>query len=161
MSADINTVTVIGNLVRDAEQSYTTNGYPVVKFGIAVNKRRKRGDEWIDEANFFEVKSFNKQAEAIAAHLVKGQKVACTGELQQDRCQAEDGTNRSKVFINASYVQLLGGKKREERSSHEEIPEKSFFDGGTNKEPQFPKFPPDPRTSQDNKMGGFEDDIPF
>lgn len=114
MSADINTVTVIGNLVRDADTAFTTNGYPVVKFGIAVNKRRKRGDEWIDEANFFEVKSFNKQAEAIAAHLTKGQKVACTGELQQDRWQSDDGTNRSKVFINASYIQLLGGKKREE-----------------------------------------------
>ena len=147
MSADINTVTVIGNLVRDAEQAYTQNGYPVVKFGIAVNKRRKRGDEWIDEANFFEVKSFNKQAEAIAAHLTKGQKVACTGELQQDRWQADDGTNRSKVFINASYIQLLGGKKREERNQE------------PSDEPQFPKFPPD-KTSNSN-FGGFEDDIPI
>lgn len=145
MSADLNTVTLVGNLVRDAELSYTTSGHPVVKFAIATNRRRKRGDEWVDEASFFDVKSFGKQGAAIAPHLLKGQKVGVSGELQQERWEAQDGSKRSKVVVNAGYIQLLGKGKREEASQ----------------EPEFPKFPPSASPRQDSNFGGFEDDIPF
>ena len=50
--ADINKVVMVGRLTRDAEQSYTQSGYALLKFGIAVNRRRKQGEQWIDEANF-------------------------------------------------------------------------------------------------------------
>ena len=48
--ADINKVVLIGRLTRDAEQSYTQSGYAMLKFSIAVNRRRKQGEQWVDEA---------------------------------------------------------------------------------------------------------------
>ena len=39
---DINSVTIIGRLTRDAALTYTPGGSPLLKFGIALNKRIKR-----------------------------------------------------------------------------------------------------------------------
>ena len=83
--SDINRVTIVGRLTRDAEQSYTQSGYSLLKFGIAVNRRRKKGNEWVDEANFFDVVSFGRQGEAIANYMKKGRQIAIEGYLRQDR----------------------------------------------------------------------------
>ena len=53
--ADLNHVVLIGRLTRDAELKYTSNGQAVCKFSIAVNRRKKNGDQWEDEASFFDI----------------------------------------------------------------------------------------------------------
>jgi len=37
--ADVNQVTLIGRLTRDAELKYTSNGFAIASFAIAVNRR--------------------------------------------------------------------------------------------------------------------------
>jgi single-strand DNA-binding protein len=106
--ADINHVILIGRLTRDAELKYTTGGTAVCKFSIAVNKKKKQGETWIDEANFFDVTAWAKLAETLSKYLVKGKQVAIDGELQQDRWE-KDGQSHSKVTVNAGNIQLLGG----------------------------------------------------
>jgi len=106
--ADINHVVLIGRLTRDAELKQTSNGQAVCKFSVAVNRRRKNGDQWEDEANFFDVVVWGRQGEALNQYLTKGKMVGIDGELRQDRWQ-QDGQNRSKVEIIANYLQLLGG----------------------------------------------------
>ena len=106
--ADINHVTLIGRLTRDAELKYTSGGQAVCKFSIAVNRRKKNGDQWEDEANFFDIVLWGKQGESLQTYLVKGKMIGVDGELRQDRWQ-QDGQNRSKIEIIANYVQLLGG----------------------------------------------------
>ena len=106
--ADINNVVIVGRLTRDAELKYTTGGTAVSKLGIAVNKRKKQGDEWKEEASFFDVTLWGKMAEGLYTYLVKGKQVAVEGELEQERWE-KDGQNHSKVTITASNVQLLGG----------------------------------------------------
>jgi single-strand DNA-binding protein len=106
--ADINHVTLIGRLTRDAELRYTAGGQAVCKFSIAVNRRRKNGDQWEDEANFFDIVLWGRQGEALNQYLVKGKMIGLEGELRQDRWQ-QDGQNRSKVEIVANNLQLLGG----------------------------------------------------
>lgn len=108
MAIDLNHVTIIGRLTRDADLKYTSNGFAVSNFSIAVNRRRKNGDQWIDEANFFEITLYGKSAETLKPYLVKGKQVAVDGELRQDRWE-QDGQPRSKVVIAANNVQLLGG----------------------------------------------------
>ena len=54
---DLNHVVLIGRLTQDAELKYTQNGYAISSFSIAVNRSRKNGDQWVEEANFFEEKS--------------------------------------------------------------------------------------------------------
>jgi single-strand DNA-binding protein len=87
---------------------YTPGGQAVCKFSIAVNRRKKVGDNWEDEANFFDIVVWGRQGESLHPYLVKGKMVAIDGELRQDRWQV-DGQNRSKVEIYANFLQLLGG----------------------------------------------------
>jgi single-strand DNA-binding protein len=105
---DINHVILVGRLTRDAELKYTTGGQPVCKFSIAVNRRKKNGEVWEDEANFFDIVLWGRQGESLNQYLVKGKQVAIDGELRQDRWEQE-GQKRSKVEIVATTLQLLGG----------------------------------------------------
>ncbi|GHV52601.1 single-stranded DNA-binding protein [Spirochaetia bacterium] len=108
MAVDLNHVVLIGRLTRDAELKYTANGQAVCKFSIAVNRRRKNGDQWVDEANFFDITLWGRQGESLNQYLLKGKMVGVDGELRQDRWE-QDGQNRSKVEIVATNIQLLGG----------------------------------------------------
>lgn len=107
--ADINRVILVGRLTRDAELKYTSGGSPVAKFGIAINRRRKVGDQWEEEANFFDVVVWGRVAEALNQYLVRGKQVGIEGELRQDRWE-QDGQKRSRVEIVASNIMLLGGR---------------------------------------------------
>lgn len=106
--ADVNHVILIGRLTRDAELKYTSGGMAVCKFAIAVNKRRKNGEQWVEEANFFDIVLWGRSGESINQYLVKGKQIAVDGELRQNRWE-QDGQSRSKVEIVANNVQLLGG----------------------------------------------------
>ena len=113
--ADINRVTIIGRLTRDAEVTYTPGGMAIAKFSIAVNRRVKTGDGWADEANYFDVQVFGKQAEGLKPFLLKGKMVGIDGYLKQDRWE-KDGQKFSKVTINANDIQLLTPKDKNQGS---------------------------------------------
>ena len=106
--ADINQVVLVGRLTRDAELKYTSNGQAVCKFSMAVNRRRKNGDQWEDEANYFDIVLWGRQGEALNQYLQKGKTVGVNGELRYDSWQ-QDGQKRSKVEIVANNIMLLGG----------------------------------------------------
>ena len=105
---DLNHVTLIGRLTRDAELKYTQSGFAISNFSIAVNRRRKNGEQWVEEAHFFDITLYGKSAESLKQYLIKGKQIAVDGELRQDRWD-QDGQQRSKVVIAANNVQLLGG----------------------------------------------------
>ncbi|HZK20158.1 MAG TPA: single-stranded DNA-binding protein [Treponemataceae bacterium] len=115
--ADVNHVVLIGRLTRDAELKYTSNGFPVSNFSLAINRRRKNGDQWQDEVHFFDVTLFGKIAESLKPYLLKGKQIGVDGELRQDRWE-QDGQSRSKVFIVANNVQLLGGTSSQNAGSY-------------------------------------------
>jgi single-strand DNA-binding protein len=129
---------------------YTSTGQAVCKFSIAVNRRKKNGDQWEDEANFFDIVLWGKQGESLHPYLVKGKMVGVDGELRQDRWQQE-GQNRSKVEIVATYLQLLGGgppsqERQSPRQTGDAMPHDSSHDA-----PSYSGAPKD----------DFTDDIPF
>ena len=140
--ADINRVILVGRLTRDAELRYTGGGMAVCKFSLAINRRKKSGDSWEDEAHFFDVVLFGKQGEAINQYLVKGKQVGIDGELRQNRWEQE-GQSRSKVEITAFNVQLLGGGRGGQAPVRNDDSHATF-----DAPPQEPG-------------GEFEDDIPF
>ena len=107
---DINHVIEIGHLTRDAEMTYTPSGMAVGKISIAVNRRVKKGQEWVDEANYFDVVIFGKQAENLQKFLTKGKQIGVTGFLKQERWRDQNGQSRSAIKIVANDIQLLGGK---------------------------------------------------
>ena len=104
----LNKVFLMGNLTRDPELRYTPSGTAVVGFGVAVNRRytTKEGDRK-EEADFFEVEVWDKQAENCNEYLSKGRGILVEGRLRQDRWEDESGNRRSKLKIVASSVQFL------------------------------------------------------
>ncbi len=148
MANDINTVVLVGRLTRDAELKYTNTGTAVCKFSLAVNRRKRSGDQWADEVSYFDIVLWGKQGEAIHQYLGKGKQVAVNGELRQNRWE-QDGQNRSKIEIIALNVQLLGGSTGGSYggSSRGSGPDSAPFENFSQQKPSGPE--------------DFEDDIPF
>lgn len=99
-----NTTTLVGNLTRDPELKFTPAAKAVVEFGLAVNRRWQVGDEWKEEASFFNVNAWESLAENIAESLVKGDRVIVVGELRQRSWETDDGQKRSVVEVKATSV---------------------------------------------------------
>lgn len=115
---DLNKVIVVGRITKDSELSYTTGGTAKLSASIACNRSVKKNEQWTDEASFFDVTIWGKLAENMSKFLLKGKQVAVCGCLQQDRWSDKEGNKRSKVYIVADTVQLLGGgKENSERAS--------------------------------------------
>lgn len=166
--ADINKVSIIGRLTRDAEQSYTTSGHSLLRFSIAVNQRRKQGDSWIDEAHFFDATVWGRQGESIVGYMTKGRQVAIDGRLRLDRWETQDGQRRSKVTIDANYVQLLGGSRSDDSARYQGGQDSSpdgVWKGNQPSRPPAASAPPEPRPQPGPAPAApatnFEDDIPF
>ena len=149
--ADINQVVLVGRLTRDAELKYTSSGTAVCKLSLAINRRIKKGDQWIDEANFFDVTLWGKQGEGLNQYLTKGKQIGVQGELRQSRWEDSDGQKKSKVEISAVNVQLLGGSSEVRGPSGSS----SKPTGGTS--PSFDQYEAAPDFDSKN----FDDDIPF
>lgn len=108
MASDLNNVMLIGRLTRDAELKYSNSGLQICRFSIANNYRRKQGDEWIEETNFFDLFMMGRRAEALHRYLTKGTQVGIQGQLRHDRWE-QDGQPRSRVEVFVNDLQLLGG----------------------------------------------------
>ena len=117
---DMNSVCLVGRLVREAILSYSNGGTAILKFSIAVNRSVKKGDKWEDEASFFDCVMFSKMAESVNKYLEKGKQVSIIGELKQERWD-KDGKQNSKVVIVVEKLQLLGSKddKKQEKTSYQ------------------------------------------
>lgn len=169
--ADVNFVVLIGRLTRDAELKYTNGGFPVANFAIAVNRRRKNGDQWIDEVSYFDISLFGKSAESLKQYLIKGKQIAVEGELRQDRWE-QDGQTRSRIFIAANTVQLLGGNQGgsggmtaggyspNQNASRSGYQNRNSYDGAP---PQNGSYTPESyiQNDYDSSDPGFPSDIPF
>lgn len=128
--ADINRVIEIGHLTRDEELKYTPGGMAIGNISIAINRRVKKGQDWVDEANYFDVVIFGKQAETLQRFLTKGKQIAVDGFLKQERWTDQNGQSRSAIKIVANDIQLLGGKEGGQNNGGYE--NAGYDDGGYN-----------------------------
>lgn len=115
--ADLSIAVLVGRLTRDSELKYTSGGSPICSFSVATSSRKKKGDQWIDEASFWDIELWGKQGESLNQYLVKGKQVAIEGTMRQDRWE-KDGQPRMKVVVNAQTVQLLGGGQDVRNTPH-------------------------------------------
>lgn len=157
---DINKVIVIGNLTRDVatdERSfgYTANGTARANISIAVNRSVKKGEQWEDEVSYIDVTVWGKTAENLKPYFVKGQKVAVSGYLKQDRWE-KDGQKFSKLSVVADQVQLVGERKADSNGGNPSYAENN--NSGTK-----PAFSPNnsPDSFQGYDDNGFSEDVPF
>lgn len=104
----INSVTICGNLTRDAELRATGNGLQILSFTVAVNDRRRNAQgQWEDVPNYVPCTLFGERAEKLAGYLVKGVKVCVTGKLHYQSWQAKDGTKRHELEVNVSDLDFM------------------------------------------------------
>jgi len=106
--ASFNKVLLMGNLTRDPELRFTSNGSALAKFGLAVNRKYKAGEEWKEEVCFVDITVWGKQAENCAEYLSKGRPVFIEGRLQFSSWETDDGQKRNKLEVVANTVQFLG-----------------------------------------------------
>jgi len=100
-----NSVTIVGNTTREPELKFSAAGKPVAKFGIAVNTRRKDGNDWVDgDPEFYDVTAFGHLAEMVAEHVGKGVRTMVSGRLNFSSWENDAGEKRSKVGLIADDV---------------------------------------------------------
>jgi len=108
----MNKLTIIGNLTRDPElrSANTANGpVSVCSFGVAVNSRRRNANGQ-EETTFFNVTAWRALGENCAKFLAKGRKVAVVGPVSARTYQANDGTTRVSLEVQADEVEFLSSR---------------------------------------------------
>ena len=109
--ASFNRVILLGNVTRDPELRYISNGTAVTDVGLAVNDRRKDGKtgEWIEETTFVDVTLWGRTAEIAGEYVTKGSPLLIEGRLKLDTWE-KDGKKNSKLRVVCERMQLLGGR---------------------------------------------------
>lgn len=124
--ASFNRVIIAGNLTRDIELRYIQSGTAVADVSVAVNERRKKGDEYVDDVHFIDCTLWGRTAEVASEYLAKGSPVLFEGRLTQERWE-KDGEKRSKIKITVEKLQMLGkgngGGGSSSRSSSDDMSE--------------------------------------
>ena len=114
MSGTLNKVMLIGNVGQDPELRYTPDGNPVANFSIAVNRRRRVGEEYKDETEWFNIVCFSRTAENVNQYLSKGQKVYVEGRFQSSEYVGQDGNQRKSFEVIANEVTFLSTRSEVE-----------------------------------------------
>lgn len=111
----INSVTLSGNLTKDAELRRTQSGTSVLNASMAVNNRRKNGNgEWVDEPCFVDFVLFGSRAEKLEQYLTKGTKVCIHGGLRYSQWE-RDGQKRSKLDVVADEIEFMTRNQNQSR----------------------------------------------
>lgn len=114
MASDLNRVTLIGRMTKDAELRYTPAGMAVASFTLANNKSYTQGGEKKEQVSYFDCIAWSKLAEIITEYCKKGKQIAIEGRLQQRRWDDSSGNKKSKVEIVVENFQFLGGRQQDE-----------------------------------------------
>jgi single-strand DNA-binding protein len=109
MANNLNIVALSGNLTRDSELRETKSGTPVCNLGIAVNRSRKQDDgSYQDDVSFFDLTVWGNYGSLVAKKLKKGDPIALTGRLEQQRWENDNGEKRSKVIVVVDQIDGAG-----------------------------------------------------
>ena len=108
----MNKIILIGNLTRDPELRTTPNGITVCNFDIAVNDRRGRNQQngQQEQTQYFRITVWRQLGETCQRYLAKGRKVYVSGPLTARTYQANDGTTRVSLEVNANDVEFLSSR---------------------------------------------------
>lgn len=96
----LNKVFLSGNLTSEPQQTATPSGTTVVRFGLAINDRRKNNQtgEWDNYTHFVDCTMFGKLAESTVVYLHKGVRVTVEGKLNYQTWE-KDGQKYSKLGV--------------------------------------------------------------
>lgn len=94
------TITIAGNIGRDAATRNTQGGDSVTSFPVAVEERAGQNKRTI----WFDVSIWGKRGTALEQYLTKGTRVAVAGDLS-----TREHEGKTYLSVRADQVTLLGG----------------------------------------------------
>lgn len=108
----MNSITVSGNLGRDAELRSTGGGEQVLSFSVADSQGRDKPTIW------WNCQLWGKRGAALEQYLKKGQQVTVSGSASEREWE-KDGVKRKSLEIRITNVALQGGKPEGRQESRE------------------------------------------
>ncbi len=107
MSRTINRVELLGRVGAEPELRKTQNGTAVVQLRLATD-RRSRDESAESQTDWHTVVCWDKQAEAVAQYVQKGERVYVSGRLNHHSWETDSGERRSRTEVHAYEVIFLG-----------------------------------------------------
>ncbi len=148
--ASVNKVILIGNLGKDPETRYMSNGEAVTNITLATTDTWKdKSGEKQEKTEWHRVTFYRKLAEIAGEYLKKGRSVYIEGRLETRKWTDKNGVERYTTDIIASDMKMLGnrsGSGNFESPDHEE-------DASMSNRSSAPKGT--------NGFDDMDDDIPF
>lgn len=152
--ASVNKVILVGNLGRDPESRYGTDGAAIVNVSLATTDtwKDKNTGEKREATEWHRLVFFNRLAEIAGQYLKKGSQVYVEGRLRTRKWQDKDGQERYTTEIVVDQMQMLGGRQ----GMGEPAP------GGGDSAPAYGGARPAPAAAaRKPSFEEMEDDIPF
>lgn len=101
----MNSISISGNLGKDAEVRHLPNGDAVCNFSVADSQGRDKPSIW------WNCSLFGKRAESLAQYLLKGQTVTVIGNITEREWTDKEGNKRKAQEVRVADLALQGGKK--------------------------------------------------
>lgn len=102
-------VSILGNLGRAPEKQRTPGGTLVTTFSIASNSTRQTPQGTEKQTNWFRVKAFGRQAEVIAEHAKRGDRMLVQGKLSLGAWTDREGRAQVNADLLLQDFQFVGG----------------------------------------------------
>lgn len=96
-------ITIAGNIGKDAEVRTTQGGDKVTSWSVAVEDRQGQEKSTI----WFDCTLWGKRGEVLAQYLTKGTRVAVSGDLSKREYEG-----KTYLTVRADQVTLLGGGEK-------------------------------------------------
>ena len=110
--ASVNKVILVGNLGRDPEVRYSSEGAAICNISIATTSQWKdrNSGEKREETEWHRVVIYNRLAEIAGEYLKKGRSVYIEGRIKTRKFQDKStGEDRYSTEIVAQEMQMIGG----------------------------------------------------
>ena len=111
-----NKTVLVGNLTRDVELRYASNGNAIGNSAIAVSRKYTNNNgAQVEEVMFIDITFFGKIAEVANQYLRKGSKLLVEGRLKFDQWTDNNGQNRSKHTVVIENMEMLGSPQNQQQ----------------------------------------------
>ncbi len=119
----MNSLTITGNLGKDAELRSLNDGTAVLSFSVADNQGKDKPSIW------WSCSLFGRRAESLAQYLARGQQVTVVGTVSEREWTDKEGNKRKSMDVRVNDIALQGGK-RDEAPRQERQPQRSAAPAG-------------------------------
>jgi single-strand DNA-binding protein len=120
----LNNCSLVGNVTRTPELRFTASGMATTTFSIAINRPTRDA-----ETDYFTIVCFDKLAQRVAEHVIKGQQVAVTARAQ-NRSWTNEANNKVTVTEFVAQNVAFGRKPNSANTvaATQEVPVEDFAD---------------------------------